>query len=456
MKTARRFLASPPPLARLSERPEPSAPPAAVPVRSTFVAGAKKKADPKPAPTVRPPQDAVDFIQRFNDALGLKGKALSGKNDKLTGDDYGFFRGMPALFNADVKGPFAQASVLFDQPAPSALLDGDPHLSNFGTLRGPDGAPVWGLDDFDQSGTGPVEWDLERLATSAVLAARANGLSPEAQAQVVRDVAQGYFGALGTFAATGTRPTPVVGAAEATGPVQDQLQDAAARTQKELLKPLTHTNKDGELRFKGKGLDSVEKKDRPALTSALEAYARTLPPTASVARPLQVLDLATESGKGGSSFGLNRFLALVADADPSKPPHVLELKQEMPSAVTDGTGDLTKADAAQDVENQATLSGFLDPLMGSVTLPDGSYLIRELQPEGHNAKTDGMDFAALDALASQAGGALARAHAQTLDPAAASAWLSGDQRAATDNLIAFAEAYANQTEADRSALKKAL
>ena len=94
--------------------------------------------------------------------------------------------------------------------------------------------------------------------------------------------------------------------------------------------------------------------------------------------------------------------------------------------------------------------------MGSVPLEDGSYLVRELQPEGLGTKTDGMDFAALDSLASQAGEALARAHAQSVDPQSVRTWLGDDQKAATDNLLAFAETYAHQTEADLHAFKKSL
>lgn len=407
--------------------------------------------------TVRPASEAVAFIDRFHQALGLEGDALDGKNAKLVDDSFGFFRGMPALFISDLKGPFAEASVLFDRPAPEGLIDGDPHLGNFGTLRGPDGAAVWGLDDFDQGGQGPVEWDLERLATSAVLAARQSDLPPQAEAQLVRDVAKGYFAALSAFAKTGVRPDPSLRADEASGEVAEQIAKADARTQEdEVLDPVTHKNKDGELRLHGKGLHKLHKKDEKALEAALAGYEALLPASAPVARPLQILDLARETGKGGSSFGLNRYLALVADADPSKPPRVLELKQEMPSAVTDGTGDLSRADASAAVANQAILTGFLDPLAGSVALEDGSYLVRELQPQGAKSLESGLDFGTLDSLASQAGAALARAHAQSLEPEEVAAWIGQSQTAAVDNLVAFAETYANQAEADRRAFEKSL
>jgi uncharacterized protein (DUF2252 family) len=407
--------------------------------------------------TVRPATDAVAYIERFHQALGLSGDALDGKNAKLIDDSFGFFRGMPALFISDVKGPFAEASVLFDQPAPQGLIDGDPHLGNFGTLRGPEGRAVWGLDDFDQGGQGPVEWDLERLATSAVLAARQSDLSPQAETQLVRDVAKRYFATLSDFARTGIRPAPSLQADEATGEVAEQIDQADARTQEdEVLDPVTHKNKDGELRLHGKGLDKLHKKEERALEAALAGYEALLPSSAPVARPLRILDLASETGKGGSSYGLHRYLALVADADPSRPPRVLELKQELPSAVSDGTGDLSRADASAAVANQAILTGFLDPLVGSVTLEDGSYLVRELQPQGAKSLKSGLDFGSLDSLASQAGAALARAHAQSLEPEEVAAWIGGSQASAVDNLVAFAETYANQAEADRRALEKAL
>ena len=55
-------------------------------------------------------------------------------------------------------------------------LCGDAHLSNFGFYASPERHLVFDLNDFDETHPGPFEWDVKRLATSFVLAARDNGI----------------------------------------------------------------------------------------------------------------------------------------------------------------------------------------------------------------------------------------------------------------------------------------
>ncbi|NCC34517.1 MAG: DUF2252 domain-containing protein, partial [Chloroflexia bacterium] len=56
-------------------------------------------------------------------------------------------------------------------------LCGDCHLSNFGVYASPERALLFDLNDFDETLPGPFEWDVKRLATSFVVAARSNGFS---------------------------------------------------------------------------------------------------------------------------------------------------------------------------------------------------------------------------------------------------------------------------------------
>jgi len=49
---------------------------------------------------------------------------------------------------------------------------GDAHLSNFGLFASPERALMFDVNDFDETLTGPWEWDVKRLAASAVIAAR--------------------------------------------------------------------------------------------------------------------------------------------------------------------------------------------------------------------------------------------------------------------------------------------
>jgi len=48
----------------------------------------------------------------------------------------------------------------------------DCHLSNFGGFASPERNLLFGINDFDETLVAPFEWDLKRLATSFVIAAR--------------------------------------------------------------------------------------------------------------------------------------------------------------------------------------------------------------------------------------------------------------------------------------------
>ena len=53
---------------------------------------------------------------------------------------------------------------------------GDAHVANFGVFASPERILLFDVNDFDETLPGPFEWDLLRLATSAVVAARTAGL----------------------------------------------------------------------------------------------------------------------------------------------------------------------------------------------------------------------------------------------------------------------------------------
>jgi hypothetical protein len=60
--------------------------------------------------------------------------------------------------------------------APAAVAVADLHIENFGTWRDHDARLVWGINDYDEVDIQPYTIDLVRLATSAVLAIRAEHL----------------------------------------------------------------------------------------------------------------------------------------------------------------------------------------------------------------------------------------------------------------------------------------
>ena len=54
-------------------------------------------------------------------------------------------------------------------------LCGDAHMANFGVFASPERRLLFDVNDFDETTPGPWEWDLKRLATSAVVIGRVLG-----------------------------------------------------------------------------------------------------------------------------------------------------------------------------------------------------------------------------------------------------------------------------------------
>src|SRR5262245_11919425 len=112
---------------------------------------------------------------------------------RMAESPFAFFRGSAIVQAHDLKG------------TPSAGLQvqccGDCHLMNFGGFATPERALVFDINDFDETLPGPFEWDVKRLASSCVLAARWLGLdADEARRSAVTAVAS-YRTTLARFAA---------------------------------------------------------------------------------------------------------------------------------------------------------------------------------------------------------------------------------------------------------------
>ena len=69
----------------------------------------------------------------------------------------------------------------------------------FGVFATPERRMVFDVNDFDEAFPGPWEWDLKRLAASAVLAGRDNGFSKKKCRQLAIDTAAAYTEAMDQF-----------------------------------------------------------------------------------------------------------------------------------------------------------------------------------------------------------------------------------------------------------------
>src|SRR5215218_2053980 len=88
---------------------------------------------------------------------------------RMLASPFAFYRGAAGVMAADLaKTPTTGHKV---------QACGDCHLMNFGGFATPERNVIFDINDFDETLPAPWEWDVKRLVTSFVLAARSIGLS---------------------------------------------------------------------------------------------------------------------------------------------------------------------------------------------------------------------------------------------------------------------------------------
>ena len=157
----------------------------------------------------------------------LTGEALRRKLEALAATPFQFFRGTFHLMAWDLfqgRVPRAQAA------APEGLIVGDLHLENFGVYRGASGALVFDVNDFDDVGMGPLDLDLKRLCTSAMLLP---GLAQGVKLAAARATARAWAEEIDKLG--GRFPVPPWSAEKAEGLVQSLLSERGKKLRDDLI-----------------------------------------------------------------------------------------------------------------------------------------------------------------------------------------------------------------------------
>lgn len=77
---------------------------------------------------------------------------------------------------------------------------GDAHIGNFGLFYSPTRHLVFDINDFDETTTGPWEWDIKRLAASVEICGRANNIYSKDRQKAVRACVRTYRQMIDQFA----------------------------------------------------------------------------------------------------------------------------------------------------------------------------------------------------------------------------------------------------------------
>lgn len=104
---------------------------------------------------------------------------------------FAYYRGTAGQMASDLAaGPHSDVFV---------VACGDAHISNFGFFASPERKLLFDLNDFDEAGVAPWEWDVKRLAASVHVGGRDLGFTEMQCHEATRQAAQAYQTAIGEF-----------------------------------------------------------------------------------------------------------------------------------------------------------------------------------------------------------------------------------------------------------------
>jgi uncharacterized protein (DUF2252 family) len=397
------------------------------------------------------------------------------KYGRMAASPLAFLRGSAAVMVAD----------LADTPVSGVdvVLCGDAHLSNFGIYATPERNLVFDLNDFDEAYHGPWEWDLKRLAASAVVAGRQNGFKDKDNIEIARLVARVYREAMNKFSRTPLldnwyfqiKADEVLELFErysrkTSKRAKRTIKKARRKTQEATVEKLTEVI-DGKRQFIN---------DPPLLVRASELLTEEQKAQAQVSKEqieqgwfdyidslpeerrlllerFRIADGALRVG-GVGSVGTRCGILLLEGGAPGDA-IILQLKEAGASVLEAYLPNREYINHAHRVVvSQRLLQAASDIFLGwhqSLFAEGRFYYWRQLKDMKGSAHVEAMDETGLGVYVGVCSLCLARAHARTGDSAAIAGYLG--KKDPFDAAIGdFAMAYADQTERDYKALLKAV
>ena len=387
------------------------------------------------------------------------------RHERMGASAFTFYRGTAIIMASDLGA----------QPSSGlqVQLCGDAHLSNFGLFAAPDRVPVFDVNDFDETNPGPFEWDVKRLATSFVLAARDNGFPDDVIADAARTSAQHYRISMAEYAAKKeidiwydrVDPSTLEAWAQrssgkaAEKAVRRTVAKAQARTAWTAVRKLTQVV-DGRRQFVNDPPLVVRVPEgsmaHSLVLEAMPGYLDTLAPDRrSLLERYEIIDIGHKV-VGVGSVGLLALVLLLEgrDADDIL---VLQVKQAQHSVLEPYTAASTYAQMGERVvEGQRLMQAASDSFLGWAMGTYGRhYYVRQLRDMKWSPDPSAFAPAGLNSYAELCGHTLARAHARTGDAIAISTYL-GRGTAFDEAIRDFSLAYAGQVSEDFAAFTDAV
>ena len=262
-----------------------------------------------------PARDVGALLAEYN--RGRDAHLLARKYAIMRTGPFAFLRGSCALFY----GAWAPTPVL--DSAPAAWISGDLHIENFGCFKGDNGLTYFDLNDFDEAALAPATWDTARLLSSILVGAPAMGLRAADATGLARTALDAYRTELRI-----AKPRWIE-RETARGIVRQLLAQTGQRTRLQLLE--RYTRRDGRRRHlvpDNRRIWASPENERKRMKRIVQAIAKASPEPSF----FNVIDIAHRIA-GNGALGVRRYVALVEGRGSPDHNALIDIKQELPSAV---------------------------------------------------------------------------------------------------------------------------
>ncbi|MFF1574685.1 DUF2252 domain-containing protein [Leifsonia sp. NPDC058292] len=387
---------------------------------------------------------------------------------RMLQNPFAFYRGTAAIQAADLAGEANTGA--------GVVLCGDAHIGNFGLFASPERSMVFDLNDFDEAAFGPWEWDVKRLVTSVVIAARSRGATEAQTRRAASLAAHAYRDALHRSLELDVTDrffqAAVVQGGRQFGKQTQKLVKAAVkssekRTSARVIARITETADDGSLHLieSPPRLTHVGPEIESRVAEVIDLYRASVTPDVSLLLAQHTITDVARRVVGVGSVGSRCFIVVLTG--PHGEPLILQLKEASDSVIHEfgrapknpisGVNpDTFSANHGYRVTaNQRILQAVSDPFLGHVTFEGYGFYVRQFRDRNVSFEIADMADETFEDYAYACATILARAHSRSPDGAFIAGYI-GRGTAFTDAVIEWSHAYADQSLADFEALRAAV
>jgi len=365
-----------------------------------------------------------------------------------------FYRGMASLMLFDQAWEQVNSG-LFQQ------ICGDCHLNNFGGFASPERNLLFGINDFDETLVAPFEWDIKRLATSFVIAARDIKLADKVGLKAIKIMLNSYRQQL--LESAKLSPLQVwyekidamtllenTERRKLREKCEKNLDLEQKKTVYSVLPKLTKQDQDTGLRH---FVDAAPLLWHPSadepFSQHVDVFFKQYRDSLKYDRQVlfdryQCTDVALKV-VGVGSVGTRSAVALFQDAD--REPLILQVKEAKPSILSPLFIEKVNHEGERVVHGQQLIQAASDIFLGFSSISNQDFYIRQLRDMKITFDLNGMDDEYFYEYAEGCGLALAHAHAKSGNADVLTGYI-GASNTIIDVLQTYAEEYAERNLKD--------